>query len=59
MNARVRRLFADQRGATAIEYGLVASLVAVAIIGAVTAVGGHIGGVFAIWSTDVNHAIGP
>ena len=29
----------DQNGATAIEYGLIAALIAVAIIGGVTAVG--------------------
>ena len=34
------RLWKDEEGATAIEYGLLAALIAVAIIGAVTAVGG-------------------
>lgn len=29
----------DQKGATAVEYGLIAALIAVAIIGGVTAVG--------------------
>lgn len=33
------RLLRDERGATAIEYGLIAALIAVVIIGAVTAVG--------------------
>jgi pilus assembly protein Flp/PilA len=32
----------DDRGATAIEYGLIAALVAVVIIGAVTTLGIHI-----------------
>ena len=32
------RALADQAGATAIEYGLIATLIAVAIIGAVTGV---------------------
>lgn len=31
--------FANESGATAIEYGLIAALIAVVIIGAVTAVG--------------------
>ena len=33
------RFAADQSGATAIEYGLIAGLIAVVIIGAITAVG--------------------
>jgi pilus assembly protein Flp/PilA len=36
---KVKRFFADERGSNAIEYGLIASLIAVAIITAVTAVG--------------------
>lgn len=31
--------FGDERGATAIEYALIASLIAVAIVGALTALG--------------------
>jgi pilus assembly protein Flp/PilA len=38
--------WADEEGATAIEYGLLASLIAVAIIIPVTAVGGALEGVF-------------
>jgi pilus assembly protein Flp/PilA len=34
-----RRFIADQAGVTAIEYGLIAGLIAVVIIGAVTALG--------------------
>lgn len=34
-----KKFFADSRGVTAIEYGLIASLVAVAAIGAFSAVG--------------------
>jgi len=32
---RFYRLFADQRGATAIEYGLIVALIAISIIGGV------------------------
>ena len=32
----------DESGATAIEYGLIAALIAVVIIGAVTTVGGNL-----------------
>jgi pilus assembly protein Flp/PilA len=36
----------DDRGATAVEYGLIVFLIAVFIIGAVTAVGGQLNNVF-------------
>ncbi|HWA69201.1 MAG TPA: Flp family type IVb pilin [Rhizomicrobium sp.] len=35
----LKNLWNDRRGATAIEYGLIAALIAVAIIGGVAAVG--------------------
>ncbi len=35
------RFFKDESGATAIEYGLIAALIAVAIIGGVTALGAN------------------
>ncbi len=40
------RYVKDQSGATAIEYGLIASLIAVVIIGAVTTVGTNMKAVF-------------
>ena len=40
----MRLLRADQRGATAIEYGLLAALIAVAAIGGMQALGGGVGG---------------
>jgi len=42
----IRKLFNDQTGATAIEYGLIAALIAVAIIGAATTVGTNLGATF-------------
>ena len=36
----------DESGATAIEYGLIAALIAVAIIGILTTVGGTLKGTF-------------
>ena len=39
MNKLFARFVRDESGATAIEYGLIAALIAVVIIGAVTAVG--------------------
>ena len=35
----MRKFFENESGATAIEYGLIAALIAVAIIGAVTTLG--------------------
>ena len=36
----------DENGATAIEYGLIAALIAVVVIGALTAIGGNLNAVF-------------
>ncbi|NLJ63754.1 MAG: Flp family type IVb pilin [Alcaligenaceae bacterium] len=36
----------DESGATAIEYGLIAGLIAVVIIGTLTTLGGNISGLF-------------
>jgi pilus assembly protein Flp/PilA len=40
----LRRLGADERGATAIEYGLIVALIAVASIGGMQQLGGGVGG---------------
>lgn len=40
------RFLKDESGATAIEYGLIAALIAVAIIGGVTALGENAGTTF-------------
>lgn len=42
MSKFVTRFLKDESGATAIEYGLIAALIAVVIIGAVTALGTNI-----------------
>jgi pilus assembly protein Flp/PilA len=36
---RIKNFFQDESGASAVEYGLLVALIAVAIIGAVTALG--------------------
>ncbi|MEO5612938.1 MAG: Flp family type IVb pilin [Sphingomicrobium sp.] len=41
-----RRLSADDRGATAIEYGLIVALIAVAAMGGISALGGGAGGMW-------------
>lgn len=38
----IRRLLASQRGATAIEYGLIAALLAVIAAGAMSSLGGSV-----------------
>lgn len=41
-----KRFLKDESGATAIEYGLLASLIAVALIGGATALGGKLNTTF-------------
>jgi pilus assembly protein Flp/PilA len=43
---KVMQFLREEEGVTAIEYGLIAALIAVVIIGAVTAVGGSLQTVF-------------
>ncbi|MEM1105802.1 MAG: Flp family type IVb pilin [Pseudomonadota bacterium] len=43
---KLARFFKDESGATAIEYGLIAALIAVAIITAVTSLGTNAGDTF-------------
>ena len=42
----LRRFLQDDRGATAIEYGLIAALIAVVVVSAVTTVGTNMRGKF-------------
>lgn len=44
----------DESGATAIEYGLIAALIAVAIIGAATFLGGSLSNMFNKVGTKLN-----
>lgn len=47
----------DDSGATAIEYGLIAALVSVAAIGALTAMGGSLNTMFTAVSTALTSAV--
>jgi pilus assembly protein Flp/PilA len=47
MKNLISRFVKDESGATAIEYGLIAALVSVAIIGAAKTLGNNISGTFA------------
>jgi pilus assembly protein Flp/PilA len=50
----MRMLGANQRGATAIEYGLIAGLIAVAVIGAMQGLGGGVGGAWGNLASTMN-----
>ena len=46
-------LLASQRGATAIEYGLIAALIVIAMMGALSTLGGGVGGMWTNLGTTV------
>ena len=52
----LNKLIRDEQGATAIEYGLIAALVAVAAIVAMTALGGELNETFAEVESELNSA---
>lgn len=51
------RFAQDESGATAIEYGLIAALISVVIIGAVSALGGSLTGVFDKIDTELTKSM--
>ena len=59
MLKRFKQFCGDESGATAIEYGLIAALISVAIIGAVTSVGDSLTNIFNEVTTELDGAIGP
>ncbi len=59
MLKRFKQFCGDESGATAIEYGLIAALISVAIIGAVTSVGDSLQNIFTEVSNELDGAIGP
>ena len=54
----LRRLFDSEEGVTSIEYALIASLVAMAIIASVTALGGSLGNAYNLVGDQVARALG-
>jgi len=54
----VTTLRRDTKGATAIEYGLIAALIAVIVIGAVTAVGTNLNDVFTTIANGLGNSTG-
>ncbi len=57
MIAKMIAFIGDEDGATAIEYGLIAALVSVAAIGALTAMGGSLSAMFNTVSTALSTAV--
>ena len=55
MSTFVTRFLKDESGATAIEYGLIAALIAVVLVGTLTALGGQLNTTF----TAVQNAMVP
>ncbi len=53
----ISRFMKDDSGATAIEYGLIAALVSVAAIGALTAMGNSLSTMFGTVSTALSTAV--
>ncbi len=54
----LKKIRKDESGATAIEYGLIAALVSVAAIGALTAMGGSLSTMFQAVSDSLTTAVG-
>jgi len=52
----IQKFIRDEGGATAIEYGLIAALIAVGIIAAATTLGGSLSDLFNRISTRLNSA---
>lgn len=50
----LRKLRADERGATAIEYGLIAALIVIAMMTGLQSMGGGVGGMWGKLSTSAN-----
>ena len=51
----LRRLPDDQKGATAIEYGLIAALIAIALMGGLRSLGGGAGGMWTNIASQVQN----
>ncbi len=56
MMKRFKHFCGDESGATAIEYGLIAALVSVAAIGALTTLGNELNNIFTTVSSSLSTA---
>ena len=57
MRKLARRFLNDDSGATAIEYGLIASLIIVAMMGGLSAMGGGMGGLWGKIQSNVQNSM--
>jgi pilus assembly protein Flp/PilA len=53
----LRKLRANERGATAIEYGLIAALIVIAMMGGLSALGGGAGGMWSKLNNTVSNSM--
>jgi pilus assembly protein Flp/PilA len=53
MTKMISKFMKDENGATAIEYGLIAALIAVVIVTAITTIGTNLSGLFNKVGTDI------
>jgi pilus assembly protein Flp/PilA len=53
LNSILKKFFADESGATAIEYGLIAAGISLVIIAAVNGIGGKLGTTFDTINTSL------
>jgi pilus assembly protein Flp/PilA len=53
MFAAFRHIFNDESGVTAIEYGLIAALIALVVVGVLTTLGGNLSSTFATVASNV------
>jgi pilus assembly protein Flp/PilA len=52
----IKSLWNDESGATAVEYGIMVALIAVAIIGTVSVLGGTLGSLFESVDSELSNA---
>ena len=52
-----RRLRSDKRGATAIEYALIAALIAMALLASITSLGGSANGMWGRTANEIGNAM--
>ncbi len=57
MMGSIRNFWRDESGVTAIEYGLIAGLLSVVIIAAVTAAGGNLNAIFSVVCNKLKTAV--
>jgi len=51
------RLLGNERGATAIEYGLIASLIVIAMLGGLSQLGGGVNGKWGVLANKITEAM--